>query len=81
MDSERSVSLLLFAVISLVKLTDYNRSNISMCTLNSKMNAGCMFGKKNLVILLGVIFRMVHMIPFSELNICFDMIKFWGPSS
>lgn len=49
MDSERSVSLLLFAVISLVKLTDYNRSNISMCTLNSKMNAGCMFVKKNLV--------------------------------
>lgn len=49
MDSERSVSLLLFAVISLVKLTDYNRSNISMCTLNSKMNAGCMFVKKNLL--------------------------------
>lgn len=49
MDSERSVSLLLFAVISLVKLTDYNRSNISMCTLNSKMNAGCMLVKKNLV--------------------------------
>lgn len=49
MDSERSVSLLLFAVISLVKLTDYNRSNISMYTLNSKMNAGCMFVKKNLV--------------------------------
>lgn len=49
MDSERSVSLLLFAVISLVKLTDYNRSNISTCTLNSKMNAGCMFVKKNLV--------------------------------
>lgn len=49
MDSERSVSLLLFAVISLVKLTDYNRSNNSMCTLNSKKNAGCMFVKKNLV--------------------------------
>lgn len=28
-----------------------------------------------MVILLGVIFRMVHMIPFNELNICFDMIN------
>lgn len=53
-----------------------------MCTLNSKMNAGCMFVKKTqletwkkIVILLGVIFRMVHMIPFNELNICFDMIN------
>lgn len=36
---------------------------------------------EKIVILLGVIFRMVHMIPFNELNICFDMIKFWGPSS
>lgn len=48
-ESKSPVTISGFAVISLVKLTDYNRSNISMCTLNSKMNAGCMFVKKNLV--------------------------------